>query len=140
MSKTAEQLKEQRKEWRNNPVYLPGQIIRNCRAADASKGLINDLDEQFVKEMIAPGCIYCGDETPSRMTLDRIDNDKGHTKDNVLPACVRCNTIRRDMPFAAWTALMPYIEDIRKQGLFGDWSGHPKHKFSVEDVDVDEDG
>jgi hypothetical protein len=25
---------------------------------------------------------------------DRLDNDKGHTKDNVVPCCVSCNTVR----------------------------------------------
>lgn len=112
----------------NEPIE--NQIVSRSKYTDKQKGFENDLEVEFVKEMISCGCIYCGDENPSRMTLDRIDNRKGHTKDNVLPSCIRCNTIRRDMPFDAWTFLIPYIEKARKRGLFGNWTGHPLHKVA----------
>ena len=35
---------------------------------------------------------YCGDTED--IGLDRIDNTKGHTKDNVVPCCYICNTTR----------------------------------------------
>ena len=34
-------------------------------------------------------CIYCGDN--KRIGLDRLDNNKGHTKDNTVPCCYDCN-------------------------------------------------
>lgn len=55
------------------------------------------------------------------MTLDRIDNTIGHVQTNVVAACVRCNYMRRDMPYAAWTRLVPLIKQLREEGLFGAW-------------------
>lgn len=40
-------------------------------------------------------CTYCGD-TQEEIGCDRIDNSKGHTKDNVVPACKTCNVSRMD--------------------------------------------
>jgi len=37
-------------------------------------------------------CVYCGSTT--NLGLDRIDNTKGHSKDNVLVCCLRCNALR----------------------------------------------
>lgn len=37
-------------------------------------------------------CYYCGDT--HRLGLDRIDNSKGHTKDNVVICCYDCNVAR----------------------------------------------
>jgi len=55
------------------------------------------------------------------MTLDRKDNDVGHVKDNVVPACVRCNYTRGDMPFDAWLVVAAGMRQAREKGLFGDW-------------------
>lgn len=67
-------------------------------------------------------CFYCG-ETLLRMSLDRVDNSKGHTMDNVIPACVRCNYIRKDMPYDAWIVVAVGMRQAREQGLFGGWGG-----------------
>lgn len=99
-------------------------ILVDSRSSDKKKGLTgNDLDEPFVIDTISHGCEYCGDST-GRMTLDRIDNSKAHTKDNVKPSCLRCNYARSDMPFSAWLELVPGMRSAREKGLFGDWDGH----------------
>lgn len=48
------------------------------------------------KKLIAQGCHYCGKnlEGNTGANLDRIDNNKGYTPDNVLPCCGECNRIR----------------------------------------------
>ena len=49
-------------------------------------------------------CYYCSQKikviyeykrTPEQWTLDRIDNDLGHTKENVVICCLSCNLRRR---------------------------------------------
>ena len=95
-------------------------ILFNSRQQDRRSGLSNDLDKDFILETIQKGCFYCG-ESEIKMTLDRIDNTKGHTKDNVLPACSRCNYIRKEMPFDAWLVVAPGMRRAREQGLFGDF-------------------
>ena len=42
--------------------------------------------------MMSQPCIYCG--STKDIGLDRIDNKKGHSKDNVVPCCYICNTAR----------------------------------------------
>lgn len=61
---------------------------------DRKRGLENDLTREFVLEECKKPCIYCGDT--KRIGLDRIDNTKGHTKDNVVPCCYECNCARLD--------------------------------------------
>lgn len=57
------------------------------------------------------------------MTMDRIDNSLGHLMSNVLPACIRCNYLRRDVPFEAWMVIVPSVKKAVEEGLFGTWTG-----------------
>ena len=41
--------------------------------------------------------IYRDVMAPHQWTLDRVDNDRGHTGDNVVLACLACNLQRRTM-------------------------------------------
>lgn len=100
----------------------PRWILEDSRKSDKLKNLLNNMDVVFIANTIQNGCHYCG-ETKLRMTLDRIDNDKGHTKDNVLPACIRCNYMRRSMPYQAWDHIKTSVRSAKELGLFGDWTG-----------------
>lgn len=65
------------------------------RKFDAKRGLQNDIGWRFIfAEIFLKPCFYCGDST--KTGCDRIDNSKGHTKDNVVPACADCNCARGD--------------------------------------------
>lgn|GEM_PF-1385135 len=116
---------DRRSRMRAAGIDLPRWILTDSRASDRKKGLSNDLTKSFIAERIAQGCCYCGDKT-IRMTLDRIDNNQGHTRNNVVPACIRCNYIRRDMPFEAWLLVTGAIREARKRGLFGEWTGRAR--------------
>jgi len=83
------------------------------------------LTKGFIAEQVAKGCLYCG-ESEIRMTLDRICNEKGHTQDNVMPACIRCNYTRRDMPHEAWLVVAKGMREAREAGLFNGWTGRVK--------------
>jgi len=41
-------------------------------------------------------CYYCKTDSDD-MTIDRVKNDKGYTKDNVVPACPLCQDIKADI-------------------------------------------
>lgn len=97
-------------------------IIQDSRKKDKQSNLENNLTETFVNELIKHPCSYCGD-TSLLMTLDRIENNIGHIKGNVVAACIRCNMIRRAMPYLAWLAIAPAIKTARIRGLFGAWTG-----------------
>ena len=97
-------------------------IWEDSRRFDKKRGLENNLEVDAIKSFIELGCSYCGEMT-LRITLDRINNNLGHTLENVVPACYRCNLIRGSMPYEAWLHIAPAIRSAREQGLFGDWIG-----------------
>jgi hypothetical protein len=110
------------KRQRRDPAFIAKHIVNDSRKSDRRKNRVNDLDREWVNKFIANGCRYCG-ETKLRMTLDRIDNSKGHAKTNVNPACIRCNYMRRDMPYEAWLLLVDGVRAARNAGVFGSWTG-----------------
>src|SRR2546423_9668456 len=100
-------------------------ILWEARRSDKSRGLLCDLSKSEVEALIANGCSYCG-ETQLRMTLDRIDNSKGHTLSNVVPACIRCNYARRNMTSEARLCLAEGMRRARELNLFGVWTGRTR--------------
>jgi len=103
-------------------------ILLDCRYADKKAGFgPNDLDLLFVESSIKDGCTYCG-EVALRMSLDRIDNNQGHSKANVIACCVRCNYMRGSMPYEAWLHLVPAVRSARCKGLFGLWRSQPTNQ------------
>ena len=77
---------------------------------DATK--IVNLDETF--ELLSAcnlSCYYCSSKLlllyenvreKSQWTLDRINNDLGHNRDNILIACLECNLKRRNKSKSAF--------------------------------------
>lgn len=110
---------------RRNLQHQHQFIYEDSRRSDKKAGLENDLDREFIRESIKDGCSYCG-ETELRMTLDRIDNAVGHLRANVVPACIRCNYTRKNMPYEAWLILGPAMRTARVAGLFGEWTGRAR--------------
>jgi len=100
-------------------------IYVDSRQADRKASRENDLTKEFILAEIIKGCAYCGEMT-IRMTLDRKDNDKGHTQDNVVPACIRCNFTRKNMPYEAWLVIAKGMRQAREAGLFQGWTGRAR--------------
>lgn len=111
---------------KNRPVF----VLRVTRHRDRASGLENDLTREFVTEQLTKPCTYCGSTVV--IGLDRKNNTLGHTQDNVVPACLRCNFIRRDMPYDAWMEMVAGVRRAANLGLFGDWVGgpHKAHRIS----------
>lgn len=85
-------------------VYKYGRIYnktiagayRSYRSSATKKDIVFKLEiEDFAKIVIKP-CQYCGDSENKR-GIDRIDNEKGYTKDNSAPCCKICNFMKRTM-------------------------------------------
>ena len=52
---------------------------------------------------------------------DRIGNTLGHTTDNMVVACFRCNMLRGTLPYQVWLHIVPAVRPAREAGLFGGW-------------------
>lgn len=113
--------------WRYKPENRASVIVTDSRGSDRVRGMSCDLDVEWVKELISKGCSYCG-ETQILIGLDRLDNSIGHLKSNVVPACGRCNYLRRDMPYKAWETIVPAIKEAREKGLFKGWDGFGRNR------------
>ncbi len=110
-----------RKERRARGEIVEIFLLEDCRRIDRKKGIKSDLDSEYIAEIIKDGCAYCGD-IESRIGLDRIDNSLGHMKGNVNACCMRCNLIRRDMPYEAWLIVAPTMKIARESKAFGNWN------------------
>lgn len=96
---TTEEILFGRKKKRNSKIvtHCPtsrskaSKMISSYKHKDKINGVsICDIDIDWMLENITnKPCVYCGDT--HRVGCDRIDNTKGHTKDNVVPCCYECN-------------------------------------------------
>jgi hypothetical protein len=67
----------------------------------------------MIDNILTQKCVYCGDD--KRIGCDRIDNNKGHTMDNVVPCCVECNAARNNyFSYAEMKILGKTIRQIKE--------------------------
>ena len=86
-----------RAKWDAWARTLKGQFNVSKRKALSDKKEWTITLEEFGKLRDKP-CYYCGGKLPETSRgLDRVDNSKGYTLDNVLPCCGGCNTLRSDV-------------------------------------------
>ena len=82
-------------EW-GNVRGKASKMISSYRVKDIKTGVPPcDISiEWMIENILTKECVYCGDT--HRIGCDRIDNTKGHTKDNVVPCCIECNVARNN--------------------------------------------
>ncbi len=96
-------------EYSNYMRQLISKKVSSYMQQDKKKDRIHEqfitLEETIEKLVCSQlNCKYCNTKTrilyknkrdEKQWTLDRIDNDRPHTKDNVLISCLECNLKRR---------------------------------------------
>ncbi len=108
---------------RRNRERLTGRAL--CMQA---KGRAKRDGREFALDPLAiqatwetdPHCAYCGVGlemgtkafTNVSPTLDRVDTARGYTPDNVVLACFRCNTLKRDATLEELKALVQNVERV----------------------------
>ena len=72
------------------------KMLSSYKIKDYKRGFIFNLDiDWMIENILYKPCIYCG--SLEKVGCDRIDNLKGHSKDNVVPCCIDCNIIRNNI-------------------------------------------
>lgn len=90
--------KEDYIEWLNSPRGRAFTLINRYNYIDKKYNRETpDMDVNWIIENILNSkCYYCGcTDYERKLGMDRIDNTKGHIKDNVVPCCADCNNKRQ---------------------------------------------
>ena len=87
---------EYQKQYRHTPIGRAHSIISSYKREDKkhNRGECTITAKWIVENIFTQPCHYCGEEGWEIMGCDRIDNDKPHTPDNVVPCCRECNDKR----------------------------------------------
>lgn len=95
------------KGWMRRPYA--SQLVKNIQSHAARRGLNIELDQIEIFDLIHAPCYYCGLEVNfphSRNGIDRVDNNIGYLKNNVISCCWVCNRAKGSMSvdeFDTWT-------------------------------------
>src|SRR3990167_2247535 len=81
-----------------NPEYKYNEYKR----ASIGRNLEFNIDYTLAYELFIGECHYCGAKDINRFSgIDRKDNSKGYTRDNVVSCCTMCNMIKKIMDIDA---------------------------------------
>lgn len=96
-------------------------ILARYRRDAARRGLRFDLTEDEFYEICVQPCFYCGEQSSRAFKpngahgefiytgVDRLDNEVGYTKENCVPSCRQCNSLKnaitKDMVFKLYHRL-----------------------------------
>lgn len=100
--KNKEKYKLKKEEKYNDLNYVILKIINSLKKSDFKKGYICDIDKEYLINLLNEQdnkCFYCshkldieiGNKKLSQASVDRIDNNLGHCKNNVKWTCIFCN-------------------------------------------------
>lgn len=98
---------EQHKQYNKTQMGRASYLLNDYRRMDRERGFgdVIDFDAKWIVDNIfTKPCIYCGETDWRKLGCDRIYNSKPHTKDNVVPCCLKCNAERQAMPFDEFLA------------------------------------
>jgi len=110
-----------RKDVENNPMLSEGfnRLFRTYKRNALNRNLSFELTKNDVFKLTKNKCFYCG-AIPSTIVkskaeysnyiyngIDRIDNNKGYSSDNVVPCCKICNQAKHGLSqrgFLLWVS------------------------------------
>lgn len=121
----SEKIKEDRKRWSKNNL----DKIRNYAANRRSR--INGLSYDFTNEdwenclkSFNYECAYCGYE--SKLTQDHfiaVSKGGAYTKDNIVPACPRCNSSKGNKNFFKWYQIQGFYSLTKEEKILNYLTG-----------------
>jgi hypothetical protein len=72
------------------------EMVDSYATSDARAGRRTTITAQWLKDnIVGKPCFYC-ETTDAPRGADRLDNDLGHTPENVVPCCKLCNKTRNN--------------------------------------------
>ena len=86
-------------ERRSTPRGRAESLASSYNLRDKKRGFDTSLNvnAKWIEENIFNSkCYYCGESDWRKLGIDRIDNNRGHTPDNCICSCSKCNENRSD--------------------------------------------
>lgn len=84
-----------RKSWSKEWEKRADRIYKSYMRSAAKRGLDFKLDiSDFYSKNLS--CNYCG-TTLDKVRFDRVDNEIGYCKENIVPCCHLCNFLKQDL-------------------------------------------
>lgn len=78
---------------RLSKAHRHGQYKTRCRLKSIEWALTKEQAYQLFDGV----CEYCGSDPTPMNGIDRVDNNRGYTTDNVVSACKKCNLMKLTM-------------------------------------------
>lgn len=88
---------DKRREYVNKTKRNIGSRFGYLKRMAKMRSLSFNISKEHYAFLVSSGCFYCSKQTLGVEMgggLDRINNAKGYTEDNVLPCCGFCNKAR----------------------------------------------
>lgn len=74
--------------------------LKGAQKRARKRGLEFTITSEAFCRIISQPCHYCGVAPPNGP--DRVDNKRGYVDGNILPACGRCNMMKREMEYSVF--------------------------------------
>ena len=115
MSQVSEKRREytrtySRDRYRNDIVYRekhklqqrcrPSARLGNIKHDAAARGVAIAVSDETLLALLHGSCVYCGAAPAPLNGVDRVNNERGYTEDNIVSCCKICNVAKNDKPVA----------------------------------------
>lgn len=121
-------IKENKGSYKGENYSTISTILNNYRQSAKKHGRKFDLTRDQLVELISSNCYYCGnspsleknaknrwDKPLAYNGIDRVDNTKGYTLENVVCCCKTCNFLKKDIPQDEFLSIIKKIYLCRIQ-------------------------
>jgi len=110
-------------------VGSANQIINTYKQNAKRRNLSFELSRKQIINIMSKDCYYCGEKPSNIKTspynsgdfvyngMDRVDNLKGYTVENVVPCCKKCNhskDVLSEIDFLSWIKKVYEFRDLSK--------------------------
>lgn len=81
------------------------QLLSNAK----KRNIAFRIPKEVCETLLSKECFYCKKQYEQPISLDRVDNSKPYTKDNVVPCCKVCNRMKLNLTFSEFIS---HVEKI----------------------------
>ena len=100
---------EKQKQYYYTQLGRANNLLKGYKREDKihNRGECTLTKEWIIENIFTSKCKYCGETDWLKLGCDRIDNEKPHTPDNVIPCCKECNIKRGSKTYKEWLGVSP---------------------------------